>query len=51
MNMSLFNAMFLLLRFLFRCIYCQFETDFTLYVLLSVISFVLSPEEATRGVL
>ena len=51
MNMSLFTAMFLLLRFLFRCIYCQFWTDFTPYLLLSVISFVLSPDEATRGVL
>ena len=51
MNMSLFTAMFLLLRFLFWCIYCQFWTDFTPYLLLSVISFALSPEKATRGVL
>ena len=42
-NMSLFTVMFLLLRYLFRCIYCQFYTDFTPYLLLSVISFVLSP--------
>ena len=48
MNMPLFTAMFLLLRFLFQCIYCQFWTDFTPYLLLCVISFVLSPEEATR---
>ena len=50
MNMSLFTAMFLLLRFLFRCIYCQFWTDFKPYLLLSFLSFVLSPGEATRGV-
>ena len=29
MNMSLFTAMFLLLRFLFLCTYCQFKADFT----------------------
>ena len=29
MNMSLFTAMVLLLRFLFWGFYCQFETDFT----------------------
>ena len=48
MNMSLFTAMFLLLRFLSRCIYCHlFEQISHLDLLLSVISFVLSPEAAT----
>ena len=49
MNMALFNAMFLILRFLFRCLYCQyFEQISRLDLLLPVISFVLSPEEATE---
>ena len=49
MNMSLFTAMFLLLQFLFRCLYCQFFEQIShLDLLLSVISFVLSPEAATE---
>ena len=49
MNMSLLTAMFLLLRFLFQCLYCQFSEQIShLDLLLSVISFVLSPEEATE---
>ena len=43
MNMSLFTAMFLLLPFIFRCIYCQFSTDFTPWstdLLLSVFHWV-----------
>ena len=48
MNMSLLTAMFLLLRFLFQCLYCQFLEQIShLDLLLSVISFALSPEEAT----
>ena len=49
MNMSLFTAMFLLLQFLFRRIYRQFFEQIShLDLLLSVNSFVLSPEEATE---
>ena len=51
MNMHLFPAMFLLLRFLFRCTIISFKQISHLDLLLSVISFVLSLEEATRGVL
>ena len=43
MNMPLFTAIFLLLRLLFRCIYCQFWTDFTpliYFYLLSVLYWV-----------
>ena len=47
--MSLFTSMLLLLLFLFRCLYCQFfEQILHLDLLLFVISFVLSPEEATE---
>ena len=47
--MSLFTAMFLLLRFLLRCLYCQFfEQIQHLDLLLPVINFVLSPEEAAE---
>ena len=49
MNMSLLTAMFLVLQFLFRCLYGQlFEQISHIDLLLSVISFVLSAEEATK---
>ena len=51
MNMSLFTAMFLLLRFFFNVFIVNFERISHLDLLLSVISFVLSPEEATRDVI
>ena len=51
MNMSLFTAMFLLLRFFFNVFIVNFERISDLDPLLSVISFVLSPEEATRDVI
>ena len=48
MNMSLLTAMFLLLRFPFRCLYCQlFEQVSYLNLLLPVISFALCPGKAT----
>ena len=43
------TATFLLLQFLFQCFYCQFfEQISNLDLLLSGISFVLNPEEATE---
>ena len=49
MKMPLFTAMFLLFRFLFRCLYYQFFEQISHRdLLLPVISFVLSPEEATE---
>ena len=48
MNKSLLTAMFLLLRFPFRCLYCQlFEQISHLNLILSVISFALCPGKAT----
>ena len=47
--MPLLTAMFLLLQSLFQCLYCQFsEQTSHIDLLLTVISFVLSPEEATE---
>ena len=51
MNMSLFTAMLLFYDFFFDVFIVNFKQISHLDLLLSDISFVLSPEEATRGVL
>ena len=51
MNMSLFNAMFLMLRFLFRCLYCQyFEQISRLDLLFTCYQFCIESRRSHRGV-